>query len=124
MDRSPSEPRELSLEQLVDTHDLRAVIVAALGTSPIDERALRRGVWTYVDAERVVGTPPGSVIMSLTQIVDASGVTPDSLRQAVTRRVILWCVEAYFGYLGGEGASAGDESSEHRAVPPMLVSNR
>jgi hypothetical protein len=25
-------------------------------------------------------------------------------RGAVTRRVILWCVEAYFGKLGGEAA--------------------
>jgi hypothetical protein len=123
MDRSPSESRELSLEELVDSHDLRAVIAAALAASPVDERALRRGVWTYVIAERVVGTPPGYVIVSLTQIVDASGVTPDSLRQTLTRRVILWCVEAYFGHLGGEAAGGGD-GSESRAVPPMMVSNR
>jgi hypothetical protein len=124
MDRSPSEPRELNLEQLVDAHDLRAVIAAALAASPVDERALRRGVWTYVVAERVVGTPPGYVIMSLTQIVDASGIMPDSRRQTLTRRVILWCVEAYFGHLGGERAGAGEESAEGREVPPMMVSNR
>jgi hypothetical protein len=124
MDRSPSEPRELSLEQLVDSHDLRAVIGAALAASPVDERALRRGVWTYVVAERVVGTPPGYVIVSLTQMVDASGVTPNLLRQTLTRRVILWCVEAYFGHLGGERAGAGEESAEGRDVPPMMVSNR
>ena len=61
MDRSPSEPRALSLEELVDAQDLRSVIAAALAASPVDERALRRGVWTYVIAERVVGTPPGGV---------------------------------------------------------------
>ena len=124
MDRSASEPRELNLEQLVDAHDLRAVIAAALAASPVDERALRRGVWTYVVAERIVGTPPGYVIVALTQIVDASGVVPDSRRQTLTRRVILWCVEAYFGHLGGEGSGAGHESSESGEAPPMMVSNR
>ena len=122
MDRSPSEPRELSLEELVDAHDLRAVIAAALAAAPVDERSLRRGVWTYVGAERDVGTPAGNVIVALTQLVDASAVAPVSLRREVTRRMILWCVEAYFGHLGGEGGEK--PAKENRPAPPMIVSNR
>ena len=122
MDRSASEARELSLEELVDAHDLRAVIAAALAAAPVDERSLRRGVWTYVGAERDVGTPAGNVIVALTQLVDASAVAPVSLRQDVTRRMILWCVEAYFGHLGGEGGEK--PAQENRPAPPMIVSNR
>src|SRR5437773_8076344 len=119
MNRPPvNEPRDLSFEQLADAHDLRSVISAALAATPVDEQSLRRGVWTYVGAERDVATPPGQVIMTLTQLVDASKVAPISVRQAVMRRVILWCVEAYFGHLGGEA------TCEEPAVPPMIVSNR
>jgi hypothetical protein len=38
------------------------------------------------------------------------------------RRVILWCVEAYFGHLGGEAGA--EPASGSRTVPPMIVSNR
>ena len=125
MDRSAGESRELSFEQLADAHDLRSVIAAALASAPVDERSLRRGVWTYVVAERDLGTPAGNVILALTQLVDASAVAPVSLRQDVMRRVILWCVEAYFGHLGGEGGGGGEKSStETRPAPPMIVSNR
>jgi hypothetical protein len=41
------------------------------------------------------------VIVALTELVDASNLKPVSVRQSTTRQVILWCVEAYFGYLGG-----------------------
>jgi len=121
MDRTElDDPRELSFEQHLDAHDLRAVIAASLAATPVDERSLRRGVWTYVVVERHSGATPAEVIMRLTQLVDASAVAPVSLRSAVMRQVILWCVEAYFGHLGGES----DESSGSRPVPPMIVSNR
>jgi len=125
MDRTESnEPRDLSFEQHLDAHDLRAVIAAALAAAPVDERSLRRGVWTYVVVERSSGATPGEVIMRLTELVDASDVAPVSLRTALMRRVILWCVEAYFGHLGGEGAAHGEESSASHVAPPMIVSNR
>ncbi|HEY7235022.1 MAG TPA: hypothetical protein VH539_12795 [Gemmatimonadaceae bacterium] len=126
MDRPPtSETRALSFEQLADAQDLRSVITAALAATPVDERSLRRGVWTYVGAERDVGASPAQVITALTQLVDASSVAPAAVRQGVTRSVILWCVEAYFGHLGGEAGRHGDErTGTSREVPPMIVSNR
>ena len=122
----PSAPRELSLDELEDARDLRAVIAAALATVPVDEESLRRGVWTYVRAERDIGTSPGFVIVALTELVDAATVEQASLRQSVTRQVILWCVEAYFGYLGGEVVGGGDDapSADFTTPPPMIVSNR
>jgi hypothetical protein len=122
----PTQPLELSLDQLEDARDLRAVIAAALAAEPVDEESLRRGVWTYVRAERDVATSPGNVIVALTELVDASAITSTSVRQFVTRQVILWCVEAYFGYLGGEVVGGGHDVPpvDSAAVPPMMVSNR
>jgi hypothetical protein len=123
MDRtSLNEPRELSFEQLADAHDLRSVISAALDASPMDEQSLRRGIWTYVGAERNVGATPAQVIVTLTELVDTSKIAPVLTRQTVMRRVILWCVEAYFGHLGGEAGA--EPASGSRTVPPMIVSNR
>jgi len=91
-------------EEIVDVIDLRAVIREALTAIPIDDTALRRGVWTYVGVERHAGTSPGHVIMVLNDLIDAAKVAPVSVHAALTRRVILWCVEAYFGHLGGDVA--------------------
>ena len=88
--------------ELADAADLRSVIVAALAAKPVDEAALRHGVWTLVGTERDAGASPGQVIMALTDLVGEAGVAPVSQQQARLRRVILWCVEAYFGHLGGD----------------------
>lgn len=90
-----------TLAQLEDTHDLESVIAAALAARPVDESMLRRGVWTYVSEERHAGTSPGRVILTLTELIESSKTTSVMEQQAVMRRVILWCVEAYFGHLGG-----------------------
>lgn len=101
MDRPP--PKETrTLAQAEDTTDLEAAISAALVATPIDITALRRGVWTYVGEERHVGTSPGIVILKLTELVDASARSSKMERAAITKRVILWTVEAYFGQLGNE----------------------
>lgn len=118
--------RVKTLDELEDAHDLRAVIAAALDATPMDEEALRRGVWTYVTAEHDLGTPPAAVIVTLTELVDAPPARPPLVQQALVRRVILWCVEAYFGHLGGDviggyGALAGDDAPER---PPRISSNR
>lgn len=121
---TPSRVR--TLDELEDAHNLRAVIAAALDATPMDDEALRRGVWTYVTAEHDLGTPPATVIVILTELVDASKARPPLVQQALVRRVILWCVEAYFGHLGGDviggyAARAGDDAPQ---LPPRIPSNR
>ncbi len=88
---------------------------------PVYVESLRRAVWTYVGAERDAGTSPGQVVTALTELVDAAGMAPPSMSRALTGRVILWCVEAYFGQLGcdvgrataEQTAEQGDFSSAH-----------
>lgn len=92
--------RLATLEELIDAGDLRSVIAAALAADPIDDQSLRRGVWAYVCGARDLGTPPGQVIVTLTTLVDASSIAPADVRTRVTRNVILWCVDAYFGHIG------------------------
>ena len=94
-------PIARNLVELADAHDLRSVISAALTVKPLDEQSLRRGVWTYVGAERDAGASPGEVIASLSELVEAAGITPTTSNREIQRRVILWSVEAYFGHLGG-----------------------
>ena len=102
MAHSDNAPSARSLADIRDTQDLRSVIATALSATPIDELSLRRGVWTYVGAERHAGASPGRVIMALTDLIEAATIAPPADRQAVMRSVILWCVEAYFGHLGGD----------------------
>jgi hypothetical protein len=91
-----------SVEDLADARDLRAVISTALADAPIDEHALRCAVWSFVGTERRAGVPPALVIVRLTGLVDSANIVPVSARLALTRRIILWCVEEYFGHLGGD----------------------
>jgi hypothetical protein len=104
-DRTPS--RVPSLDELEDVHDLRSVIALALHATPVSEDSLRRCVWNYVNAEHEAGTPPGYVIVALTELVDASTSRPPLVQQSIMRQVILWCVEAYFGHLGGDVVGGG-----------------
>lgn len=127
MDRSPvRRPRELTPDEIDDAQDLRSVIVTALSLTPVDWESLRHGVWTWVRAERDVGARPGTVIEALTEMVDASPVAPGSARDDVTRQVILWCVEAYFGHLGGKGIGRESAPAHRATLPgsPPTVSNR
>ena len=62
---------------------------------------MRDGVWTCVRGEREVGVVPGVVILALTDMVERAKIVPNTARDARTREVILWCVEAYFGRRGG-----------------------
>lgn len=118
MARPRTDPSPRTLAQVTDSQDLRSVISAALSASPVDESSLRRGVWTLVGAERDAGTSPGHVIAALTDLVDAVRLDPAVNRQALMRRVILWCVEAYFGHLGGE-SSGGDAAAAADSVEPV-----
>jgi hypothetical protein len=117
MDRlPPARAATRTLAQHRDARDLRAVIVEALAVAPIDEQALRDGVWTYVRGEREVGVSPGIVILALTDVVERAQIVPDAARIAWTRQVILWCVEAYFGQLGGVSVSRDRDASVREPV--------
>src|SRR4051812_19738450 len=91
-----------SAADLADFEDLRSTIARSLDVTPVNESALRQSVWTYVGAERAAGSPAGHVLLALTEMIEGAPIDPGPRRQALTRRVILWCVEAYFGHLGGD----------------------
>ena len=91
-----------------EARDLLSVIVTALACRPVDEEKLRRGVWNLVSLERQEGTSPGEVILTLTDIVAAAHIQPMKDQQVLMRRVIVWCVEAYFGQLGGDAPADYD----------------
>ena len=118
-DALPLAPRNAA--QLADADDLQSVISTALAATPIDEAALRRGVWTLVGMERDAGASPGEIIIALTDLVNSSPLTPESVKQARLRQVILWCVEAYFGHLGGDALARDPDVV---ASAPRIVSNR
>jgi hypothetical protein len=117
MDRfPPTRAATRTLAQHLDARDLRAVIVQTLAGVPIDEQMLRDAVWTYVRAEREVGVAPGVVILALTDMVERAKIVPDAARDARTREVILWCVEAYFGQRGSAPAGEDHEVSPGEPV--------
>lgn len=95
-------PLPRTIASITDARDLRATITELLTNEPLDACLLRQAVWTYVGTERDAGVSPGRVILSLTDLIERAPVTPVELRQSLTRDVILWCVEAYFGHLGGD----------------------
>jgi hypothetical protein len=101
MDRfPPARAATRTLAQHRDARDLRAAIVEALAATPVGEQTLRDRVWTYVRGEREVGVAPGVVILALTDMVERAKIAQHAARDARTRDVILWCVEAYFGQRG------------------------
>jgi hypothetical protein len=108
-------------EDLADARQLRAQISSALEETPIDEHKLRCAVWTFVGPERRAGVPPAVVITRLAGLIDASRAVPVLARADLTRQVILWCVESYFGYLSGDVL---DESFSPSLEIPELVSDR
>jgi len=120
MDRlPPARAATRTLAQHRDARDLRAVVVDALAATPVDDQALRDGVWTYVRGERQIGVAPGLVILALTDMVERARIVPDSARIARTRDVILWCVEAYFGQLGGSDVGRGRPASVDESVDEL-----
>lgn len=95
----PHVPRSAAAH--ADARDLRAAVAEALTAGRGDEEGLRRAVWTYVGTERTAGASPGRVILTLTELLEAAPIAADQ-RERLMRQVILWCVEAYFGHLGGD----------------------
>ena len=107
---------------VLEARELLAVIVTALAGRPVDEAKLRRGVWNLVSLERQEGTSPGEVILTLTDIVAAAHIQPMKEQQLLMRRVIVWCVEAYFGQLGGDAPAEYDPALAPAAVEIPRVS--
>lgn len=100
-----------SVEDLADSKELRSVISLGLAATPIDDSALRCAVWSFVGTERRAGVPPALIIVRLTGLVDSANITSIPARLALTRRMILWCVEEYFGCLGGDVLVGNDALS-------------
>jgi hypothetical protein len=108
-----------SFEDLADARDLRAAISAALAEMPMDEHTVRCAVWSFVGTERRAGVPPALVITRLTDLIEDATISPISARLELTRRVILWCVEEYFGHLGGDAlAMDGSHDLQIAATSP------
>lgn len=76
--------------------DYRSVIASALQARPFDEESVHDCVCTYVRAERDRGRASSDVIVALTELVEQKGLMSRSVRHALTRQVIPWCVAAYF----------------------------
>jgi hypothetical protein len=102
MDRHRNAVLLRSVEDLADAKELRGAISRALVAEPIDEHILRCAVWSFVGAERQAGVAPALVITRLTGLIDDANITPIARRLALTQKTILWCVEEYFGHLGGD----------------------
>jgi hypothetical protein len=98
--RNPAQLR--SVDDLADAKDLRSVISQALIRTPIDESAVRCAVWSFVGAERRAGVPAVLVIARLSGLIHSASTVSASMRLALTHRAIRWCVEEYFGCLGGD----------------------
>ena len=96
----PTTPR--SSASLADERDLRGAIRERLASGDPDECALQQAVWNYVGAERAQGISSGRVILVLTELLEAAKIRPLVRQQVLLRNMILWCVEAYFGHLGGD----------------------
>ncbi|HEY2376004.1 MAG TPA: hypothetical protein VGH98_08530 [Gemmatimonadaceae bacterium] len=113
--KSPSGVALRSVEDLADAKQLRSVISTILTSAPINEHALRCAVWSFVGVERRADTPPALVIARLTALIDDARVLPLSARASLTRRMILWCVEEYFGHLGGDALAMDASRGEARS---------
>ena len=87
--------------------DYRFVIAHVLAQRPFDEETVHDCVCTYVRAERDDGRSASDVIVALSELVERPGGASAAVRHRLTRRVIPWCVEAYFG--SAEGAPGGRE---------------
>jgi hypothetical protein len=119
----PTIPAPRSAADLADAADLRSVISAALTETPIDDDMLRRGVWTFVGVERDAGASPGQVIIDLTDLLNSAQIKPLPVHEARLRQMILWCVEAYFGHLGGDVAGRHSADPAGAPVPSPAVSD-
>jgi len=90
--------------------DYRFVIAHVLAKRPFDEESVHDCVCTYVRAERDDGRSASDVIVALSELVERPGGASAAVRHRLTRRVIPWCVEAYFGVPKATEAERPEES--------------
>jgi hypothetical protein len=105
-----------SVDDLADAGELSTVVSRLLTEAPLDEQALRCAVWNFVGVERRADVPASLVIARLTDLIDQAPISPFAARAPLTRRVILWCVEEYFGHLGGDALAM--DASRGEALSP------
>ena len=114
--KSPTPVTLRSVEDLADSKELRDGISTILANAPINEHDLRCAVWSFVGVERRAAIPPALVITRLTDLIDEASAVPLSSRAPLTRRMILWCVEEYFGHLGGDALAMDASRGEARST--------
>jgi len=121
MDRLGNSELDERCWDIVYANDCRSIIATALAEKPFDEEALHRCVDCYVGAARIAGRSPSDVIVALTELVERTAIAPASVRHALIRNVIPWCVEAYFGHIGGDAldGNANTHASFARCARPV-----
>ena len=127
MDRLGNPEMDEHCWDVVYANDCRSIIATALAEKPFDEEALHRCVDCYVGAARIAGRSTSDVIVALTELVERTDIAPASVRHALIRHVIPWCVEAYFGHIGRDafdGNADTHTSLERRARPVRRISTR
>jgi len=106
--RTPRAPTR-TLAQFEESLSLQSAICEVVDARPVNESILRRAIWAYVGDERIAGTSPGQVILTLTELIEKSILVSGPEQHGLTRRVILWCVEAYY-----TAVAVDDEHDGHR----------
>jgi hypothetical protein len=107
-----------SAEQRADAKQLRARIAAALMQVPRNELALRSAVGDFVEAEHRSGVSPAVVISRLATLIEDAEVSPLAAHLRLSRCVILWCVESYFGQVDGH-VPVANGARQGRPRPPL-----
>lgn len=118
MVRNPKKILLRTAEERADARQLRGRIAAALMQVPRNEFALQSAVGDFVEAERRSGVSPAVVISRLAALVEDAEVSPSAAHLRLSRCMILWCVESYFGQVDG-GVAPVNGARHGRPRPPV-----
>ena len=120
MDRLGNSELDERCWDIVYANDCRSIIATALAEKPFDEEALHRCVDCYVGAARIAGRSTSDVIVALTELVERTDIAPASVRHALIRHVIPWCVEAYFGHIGRDAFDGNADIGQVFGQAPVV----